>query len=269
MLTPAELEAFVVDGFVAVRHAFSGDVASACVDVVWDRLEEQGVRRDDASTWTRPLVWVPCPEGGPFIDAGTSPTLWEAYDQLIGRGRWPRRRGVGGSVPVRFPSEDDPGYAGWHFDSGIAKGDGRKWSSVHSPTQALLALFLFTDVGEDDAPTLALRGSHLAVAAVLGRAGEDGLEWSSLEPHVPASTFQREVVSVTGDAGDVYLCHPFLVHRASWPHRGQFPRMMAQPSIWLKEPYTLRDERAASAVERAILAGRRPVPGETATSTST
>ena len=107
-------------------------------------------------------------------------------------------------------------------------------SSVHSPTQALLALFLFTDVGRDDAPTLALRGSHLDVAAVLGRSGEDGLEWSSLEPHVPATVFEREVVAVTGEAGDVYLCHPFLVHRASWPHRGRTPRMMAQPSIWLK-----------------------------------
>lgn len=160
-------------------------------------------------------------------------------------------------MPVRFPGEEDPGYAGWHFESGTAKGDGTKWSSVQSPTVALLALFLFTGVGEDDAPTLALRGSHVDVAAVLDGAGEDGLEWSSLEPHVhvPASTFEREVVAITGEAGDVYLCHPFLVHRASWPHRGETPPIMAQPSIWLKEPYTLTDESQAFAVERAIFAG--------------
>lgn len=247
----------MANGVIAVRNAFSRDVADACIEVVWERLAEQGVDRGDRTTWTRPVVWVSCPEGGPFVQAGTSPALWDAYDQLIGPRRWPPRQGVGGSIPVRFPSEDDPGYAGWHFESGVAKEGGTKWSSVHSPTQALLALFLFTDIGEDDAPTLALRGSHLDVAAMLGRAGGEGLEWSALEPHVPGSTFERDVVALTGDAGDVYLCHPFLVHRASWPHRGPGPRIMAQPSIWLKHPYALNPEAEAFPVERAILAGIR------------
>ena len=45
-------------------------------------------------------------------------------------------------------------------------------SSVHSLTQALLAPFLFTD-SEEGAPTLVvLRGSHLDVAALLGRASD-------------------------------------------------------------------------------------------------
>jgi hypothetical protein len=34
-----------------------------------------------------------------------------------------------------------------------------------------------------------------------------------------------------GDAGDVYLCHPFLVHAATWPHRGKAPRFIAQPPL--------------------------------------
>jgi hypothetical protein len=34
-----------------------------------------------------------------------------------------------------------------------------------------------------------------------------------------------------GDAGDVYLCHPFLVHAATWPHRGIAPRFIAQPPL--------------------------------------
>src|SRR5213593_333968 len=50
-----------------------------------------------------------------FAAAGTQPILWEAFDQLIGEGRWWRRRGVGGSIPVRFPSQADPGDAGWHI----------------------------------------------------------------------------------------------------------------------------------------------------------
>lgn len=40
----------------------------------------------------------------------------------------------------------------------------------------------------------------------------------------------RPVVLATGEAGTVYLCHPFLVHAAQ-PHRGQQPRFMAQPPL--------------------------------------
>ena len=258
MLTTAETDTFVADGFLPLPRAVPRDVAAACADAIWVELGKQGIRRQDRSTWSRPVVWLPCPEGGPFVDAGTSPRLWEAYDRLIGPGRWPPRRGVGGHVPVRFPSEEDPSYAGWHFDSGTPRGD-KTWSSVHSPTRALLVLFLFTDVGADDAPTLLLRGSHLDVAALLGPAGEEGVEWSSLDGLLPPTTFEREIVTATGDAGEVYLCHPFLVHRASWPHRGSGPRMLAQPSIWLKQPFALTDPDTAFPVERAILRGYPPV----------
>jgi hypothetical protein len=53
----------------------------------------------------------------------------------------------------------------------------------------------------------------------------------------------------------VYVCHPFLVHRATWPHRGSGPRMVAQPAIAHHEPFALRDGAAVCAVERAILRG--------------
>jgi hypothetical protein len=61
----------------------------------------------------------------------------------------------------------------------------------------------------------------------------------------------------TGAAGDVYVCHPFLVHRATWPHRGVAPRMIAQPEIGHLEPFALRDGPDVSAVEQAILRGLR------------
>jgi hypothetical protein len=37
-------------------------------------------------------------------------------------------------------------------------------------------------------------------------------------------------VLATGEAGTVYLCHPFLAHAAQ-PHRGARPRFMAQPPL--------------------------------------
>ena len=41
------------------------------------------------------------------------------------------------------------------------------------------------------------------------------------------------------DAGDVFLCHPFLVHAASWPHTGRQPRIMAQPGVALHDAFPL------------------------------
>jgi hypothetical protein len=62
----------------------------------------------------------------------------------------------------------------------------------------------------------------------------------------------RPEVLATGEAGTVYLCHPFLVHAAQ-PHRGSEPRFMAQPPLGLKEPFQIhRDDGDYSPAERAI-----------------
>ncbi|TQS41901.1 hypothetical protein [Cryptosporangium phraense] len=98
-----EIARFERDGYLVVRSAFPADTAEACRNALWNALGGHGVTRDPA-TWTRPVVSVPCPDGEPFAAAGSSPALAEAYDALIGAGRWTPRGGVGGMVPVRFPS---------------------------------------------------------------------------------------------------------------------------------------------------------------------
>jgi hypothetical protein len=106
MLSQAEIGSFVTDGFVAVRGAVPADVLRACQAEIWSVLGERGVLPDDESTWREPVVRIPCPDSEAFAAAGTQPVLWEAFDQLIGEGRWWHRRGVGGTVPVRFPDAD-------------------------------------------------------------------------------------------------------------------------------------------------------------------
>jgi hypothetical protein len=232
-----EIEQFERDGYVAVRGAFDAEVAAACREAIWESLAARGVSPDRA-TWTRPVVRVPCPEGGPFETAGTAPALWAAYDALIGPGRWWQRRGVGGSVPVRFPSEDYPGDVGWHIE-GSYEVDGAYWANVRSRARGLLALFLFTDVGEDDAPTRLAIGSHLAIPSILAPAGDTGMGGEETMSHVRPSVMCRTVVHATGRAGDVFLCHPFIVHTATWPHRGSTPRMMAQPGVYVEDGFAL------------------------------
>ncbi len=255
----SSVDQFIEDGFVVVRAAVKPDVVQACVDAIETALRPVGIDCGDPSTWTEPIVRIPCPEGPPFAAAGTSPALWRTYDALRGQARWLERYGVGGTIPVRFPSTRDPGDAGWHID-GSYEVDGAWWVNVHSRRRALLALFLFTDVGDDDAPTEIIVGSHLDVPRVLAPHGERGMLSGDVAPRLGASTFARPRVRATGQAGDVYVCHPFLVHRATWPHRGTRPRIIAQPEIAHRQPFALRDAPGRCPVERAILRGLAEAP---------
>jgi hypothetical protein len=50
-----------------------------------------------------------------------------------------------------------------------------------------------------------------------------------------AASAHRRVVTATGDAGTVYLCHPFVVHAAQ-PHHGTRARFLAQPPLHPVDP---------------------------------
>ena len=58
----------------------------------------------------------------------------------------------------------------------------------------------------------------------------------------------------TGNAGDIYLCHPFIVHTAAWPLRGAMPRMIAQLAVHVRDGFAT-DGSDSSPVARAIVAG--------------
>ncbi|WP_221322860.1 phytanoyl-CoA dioxygenase [Actinoplanes sp. L3-i22] len=246
-----DVDGFVRDGYTVVRGAFDADTAASCRAAIWASLADQGVRAEDPGTW-RPAVRINTPGGEPFRAAAASPALRAAYDLLIGPGRWRADPNVGGTVPVRFPSEAYPGEVGWHIEGSWWGGDGW-WANVHSKDRGLLALFLFSDVGPDDAPTKLILGSHRFAAAALATRGEAGMPGVDVPGLLRPSTFCRTTADAIGLAGDVYLCHPFIVHTATWPHRGTEPRMMAQPAIWA-EGFPL-DGTDPSPVARAIVDG--------------
>ena len=238
MLSQVEIDSFAADGFVAVRGAVPADVLRACQEEIWSDLGDQGVLRDDPSTWREPVVRIVCPESEAFVAAGTQPVLWEAFDQLIGEDRWWRRRGVGGTIPVRFPSQADPGDAGWHIEGSFDKG-GQSWVNYRSRARGLLALYLFSDVEADSAPTRVRPGSHRDAARVLAPAGDEGMPFQQAARLAAQASAARPTALATGRAGDVFLCHPFLVHAASWPHTGRQPRIMAQPGVALHDAFPL------------------------------
>ncbi|WP_437874631.1 phytanoyl-CoA dioxygenase family protein [Sorangium sp. So ce513] len=250
-LSHAQIERFITEGFVRIDAAFPRSLADEGRAILW---RDTGVDPLDPKTWTKPVVRLGMYGQRPFADAANTPVLRAAFDDLVGRGRW-LPPGALGTFPIRFPSPDDPGDTGWHVDAsfGTESSDFLSWRvNVASRGRALLLLFLFSDVGEPDAPTRIRAGSHLDIARQLAPAGEEGLTLRELAANGFAETAHRPEVLATGEAGTVYLCHPFLVHAAQ-PHRGTRPRFLAQPPLLPAEPLRLEREHGEySPVERAI-----------------
>jgi len=244
------IDQFISNGFVRIENAFPRELAEQGREILW---RDTGCDPLDPKTWTKPVIRLYDYPQEPFRLAVNSPPLLEAYDQLVGLGRW-MPRGSLGTFPIRFPSPDDPGDAGWHADASFAGADGSWRLNVTSSGRALLMLFLFSDVSEDDAPTRIRVGSHLDVPRLLKPYGDDGLSFLELGAMLDV-TAHREVVYATGSAGTVYLCHPFLIHAAQ-PHHGSTPRFMAQPPLLPAEPLRIdREDGAYSPVEIAIRMG--------------
>ena len=258
-LGDAQREQFVHNGFVKLESAFSSEIAASARAILWDAT---GCDPEDRTTWTQPVVRLGDFAQEPFRQAANTSVLHSAFDELVGVERWIPRQSLGG-FPIRFPHPDDPGDTGWHVDASFppAEPAGQAGSyfnwrvNLQSKGRALLMLFLFSDVGGNDAPTRIRLGSHLRVPPILAPAGEHGLSMTELSLAAARATEGMPEVAATGPAGTVFLCHPFLVHAAQ-PHRGMSPRFLAQPPLLPREPFKLTGNKGEdSLVELAIRLG--------------
>jgi hypothetical protein len=166
-LASDQIDQFITRGFVRLRAAYPRSVADDCVRLMWRQI---GARADSPETWTQPIIRHPAWNEEPFDRAVNTPRLHTAFDELVGPGRW-RPRHHPGLFVIRFPCTNDPGDTGWHIDGSFDVG-GEWWVNLHSRGRALLMLFLFTNIGPDDAPTRILVGSHLDVPPVLASIGD-------------------------------------------------------------------------------------------------
>ena len=215
-------DAFARDGFVKLEQAFPRDLALRCQEIMWSELDPE--RRDDPSTWHRPVVRLMGFTEPELIEACTNERWVAAIHELCGPQADPTPW-LGGTVAIRFPVDEDPEDDGWHIDVSFLAEDGYRVNS-RSDGRALLMLVLFSDVTEDDAPTRIRVGSHVDIPALLEPFGDEGTNGQTLT--MPGE--DRAVALATGQAGDVYLCHPFLVHAAQRNVCGR-PRFVAQPGV--------------------------------------
>jgi len=224
-----QIEQFIHQGFVKIDNAFSSALAEEVRNILW---RDTGCDPIDKSTWTKPVIRLGMYTQEPFIKAANTDVLHSAFDQLVGQGNWLPCRSMG-TFPVRFPSYEDPGDTGWHVDASFPGDDPYnyfEWRiNAQSKGRALLMLFLFSDVGEKDAPTRIRVGSHIDVAKALAPFGERGLSFMELAAKLTEMPEREEVLAI-GKAGTVYLCHPFIAHAAQ-AHHGTEPRFLAQPPL--------------------------------------
>src|SRR5690554_371051 len=251
ILSKKEIEQFVLNGFVRIDNAFSQEIADAVLDILWNDLP---CNRSNPSTWTEPVIRLGMYTQQPFIDSLNNKKLHLIFNQLVGEDKWIPCRSVG-TFPVRFPSVQQPNDTGKHVDASFAGNDPNnylEWRvNVKSKGRALLMLVLYSDVSENDAPTVIYEGSHIDVAKLLSKQGDFGLSFMELASKLDKLPKRREVYA-TGKAGTVYLCHPFIVHSAQ-PHRGTIPKFMAQPPLLLRGELSISDSAVGyTPVEQAI-----------------
>lgn len=252
VLSPRQIETFIETGAVRLDHAFARETADSCSNIIWRAL---GLSSDHPEGWTQPVLRITAPPLPPFRDAAASPRLAGALDQLVGANRW-TMPGALGAIVARFPAAEKPWDDGWHIDASIPpNGDPQsqdyfQWRVNHqSQGRSLLMLFLFTDCGEDDAPTRVRLGSHAPMARQLSAYGDASISLTDLAQAGFASSDHCEVALATGQAGTVWLLHPFTVHAAQ-AHRGKRARFIAQPGLgWSDAPDIAN---GVSPVEHAI-----------------
>jgi len=256
MLTAAQEESWRRDGFLLARGLVPPATCEAICDALWRALDTaHGLKRDAPGTWRQAMPRGLARHFKAQDAAALACTLLpELIDDLLGVGTWDAPRSWAQPLPVLpTPDEWDLPSRMWHLDYPV------RGSAL--PLFAVKMLCLLAAVGPRGGGTMLLAGSHTLLTR-WARAGNGGNSahvrrelcrehaWLDelMRPTAPGvDRVQRfmvegaviedvslRVVEFTGDAGDVVLFHPWLLHNAS-PNSLHTPRMMVGQNFTTRE----------------------------------
>ncbi len=268
VLTEEQVQQFMERGWVKLEQAFAEEDALAAQDYVWRQLGLRGIKKEDPSTWTEPIVHIRENYASEEFNRCNTERFVGAIEDLIGEGRyalkgkivmwgwWPVNFFEGGDAPWDVPAK------GWHYD-------GQQFHHfINSPDQGLLCIPLFSEIRPQGGGTLLAEGTHHIVAKVLQEhpeglshpealkksaqahpwlaeltgaappSGEDRIMKFMHEAYQDPAGFELRVIETTGKPGDVMLCHPFVYHSRSY-NTLRIPRFMCNRTTPLKEPMNL------------------------------
>jgi hypothetical protein len=249
VLDAEQIESFISLGYCMLPGAFTAQQAAGAADCVWRRMEAKaGIRRNDRSSW--PVAYdIEEHLAAPEVLACFTDRLAGGVKQLLGPDRWCGERRWG-FWPVNFSFGQNQPYdfptSSWHIDGNWFR------HSIDCPSQGLLIIGLFTDIGPRCGGTILSLGSHKRTARVLAQ-HTGGISHLDLFREVlsePLGNFHE----ITGSAGDVVLAHPFLFHSRGMKHYGP-PRIISNTEASLLQPMRLRraNPNDYSVLERSII----------------
>jgi hypothetical protein len=248
-LTREQAEHFLERGFVRVPHAFDPAAARPMLDEAWVRF---GYDRDDPASWAEPRIHL---SSRSYLDARAfAPAAWRAAMELAGgqdrvSQPWEWGDGFIANLGVGADRPWDPPSAaveGWHKDGDFFR------HFLDSPEQGLLSLVLWTDVLHQGGGTFIAADSVPVVARYLAGHPEGLLPGEFDYDGLIAQC--QDFVEVTGQAGDVVLLHPYMLHATS-QNVLRVARVITNPPLALREPMNFAppDASGLSLVERAVL----------------
>jgi hypothetical protein len=234
----AEIEQFIAEGFVILREGFSRDVADKGREFIWRKIGAW----EDCFPLDHWRVNIRNHYGEEPFCRLMNARLQTALGDLMGINRYVMHQAFGW-WQILFPGFR--GARNWHVDGEHFR------HHLTSREHGIVGLLLFSDIGPGDGGTHLVRGSHSAVTRLFGQAGPGGLDNQQLNENLPPVD-PADVVEVTGEAGDVVMLHPLLIHGFS-SNRGNRIRFACNPHFQLKEPLSLdRPDGLYSPIEESI-----------------
>jgi hypothetical protein len=253
VLSAAEIEHFLQYGFVHLTNCFDTSPGSAAHRWVQESWARNGISPDDRSTWPNDKIHMPSTER--IVVREFSPKAFAAICELVGgeaqvdttetwHNGFIANYGLGRDKEWLAPGSE---VGGWHVDG--------EWflHFLDSREQGLLMVVLYSDIHPRGGGTFIACDSIPMIARFLA-AHPEGVEPGGF-PIKDVISQCRDFRETTGNAGDVFLLHPFMVHASSYNHRPE-ARFMINPSGVLNAPMRFNrrsDGSAYAPVEQVVL----------------
>jgi|GEM_PF-5827068 len=225
LLTKAQITFFETHGYLRIPSVFSREVASEVERTVINMAaQESGHSEPNLNTLKKKPAFI---DGfyrpGSRIDGAlakqlNTEKLFHALDELLGKSNYQvSDLESHGLFTMTFPGFSHkpwapPKHSGsWHIDNGVRFED---TYTLETSRCACVPVFLITDVKPEGGATACIPGSHKVMAALLKRSG--GINYSEMRAVCEAlANTSKRIDLLAGNAGDLVVMHPFLVHSPS------------------------------------------------------
>lgn len=251
-----DLDHFAQRGYVRLRRAVDGDLVRRWRGATFERLRTAAATElmdsappsspeafatldeDDPRTWAWRRATL---KGTETVDLrDVAPAVWAALAELLGD-RGLRRSTMTNYLILSFPRPNERGKAaGWAtrvasffrkpkpFGGGFHLDDPTRSMSLDGWRNAALLLVLYTDILPQGGGTVLLPESPPKVARCLAVGDANFVDGEGETQGIVDACAER--LQITGEAGDVFLMHPFLLHGTA-PNLGRHVRIVGNPML--------------------------------------